>query len=607
MTYKVIFSLLLLFQSILAFSQEGYRPGETIPLYYNKIFSLKNPLTYSIQSLPFICPTSSPRKKSLLVYDQDLRGDRLTQSNYKINVLEDQECKLLCRRSLKVEDAILLGDLIRDEYQVEWELDSMPGATVSYTNEEPEHKYRIGFPLGFKNGNAYYLNNHVIIQILYDINDAGRYRIMGFEIYPDSISEGECTKKNVDYDHQKIVERRSTVSYTYSVRWKQVNNVNNRWDAFLLSPNPERHLYASINSMIVTIISWSMVGFILFKTRHRRSNSNQNDKDIKVYDDVEDYVGWKLIYRDVFRRPVYGGLLTPLMGTGIQLLVIALGILTALYMGWYHPAEPTLLTRRATALFLLGSFPAGYWSARVYKVFRGKAWVLNSLLTSSIVPSIFLCVLFIISILAWTQQSSLAISFNGWLSLISLDICLAVPLTLLGSYLGERKDRIEYPSRTTQIPRMIPAKRWYQLNFIRVILGGVIPFSVIYLNWHDYLSSSIKGEFMLSINYTIQCMTCLLTTTSAVTIILVFLQLCTEDYLWWWQSFMIGGSSAIYMFIYGVFYFMQHSPLQGLGSFIYIAHLLMSCSLLGLCTGTLGFLSAYVFIQHIYSTVKVEV
>lgn len=62
----------------------------------------------------------------------------------------------------------------------------MPGATVSYTNEEPEHKYRIGFPLGFKNGNAYYLNNHVVIQILYDINNAGRYRIMGFEIYPDS-------------------------------------------------------------------------------------------------------------------------------------------------------------------------------------------------------------------------------------------------------------------------------------------------------------------------------------------------------------------------------------------------------------------------------------
>lgn len=26
----------------------------------------------------------------------------------------------------------------------------MPGATVSYTNEAPEHNYKVGFPLGFK-------------------------------------------------------------------------------------------------------------------------------------------------------------------------------------------------------------------------------------------------------------------------------------------------------------------------------------------------------------------------------------------------------------------------------------------------------------------------
>jgi hypothetical protein len=35
------------------------------------------------------------------------------------------------------------------------ELDGMPGATVSYTNEAPEHNYRIGFPLGFKKVSFY--------------------------------------------------------------------------------------------------------------------------------------------------------------------------------------------------------------------------------------------------------------------------------------------------------------------------------------------------------------------------------------------------------------------------------------------------------------------
>jgi hypothetical protein len=37
------------------------------------------------------------------------------------------------------------------------ELDGMPSATVSYTNEAPEHNYRIGFPLGFKKVLEFYI------------------------------------------------------------------------------------------------------------------------------------------------------------------------------------------------------------------------------------------------------------------------------------------------------------------------------------------------------------------------------------------------------------------------------------------------------------------
>lgn len=69
--------------------------------------------------------------------------------------------------------------------------------------------------------------------------------------------------------------------------------------------------------------------------------------------------------------------------------------------------------------------------------------------------------------ITWAQQSSLAISFSGWVSLISIWIFAHLPLTSIGAYIGEKCERIEHPSRTTQIPRMIPAKRWYQLNIIR--------------------------------------------------------------------------------------------------------------------------------------------
>ncbi|CAO3623420.1 unnamed protein product [Mucor hiemalis] len=76
-----------------------YKQGDTVSIYYNKIFSLQNQLSYSYQSLSFICPPQHQfRKKSLLVFDQDFRGDRLIKSDYKLNFLENQECKLLCKQ-----------------------------------------------------------------------------------------------------------------------------------------------------------------------------------------------------------------------------------------------------------------------------------------------------------------------------------------------------------------------------------------------------------------------------------------------------------------------------------------------------------------------------
>jgi transmembrane 9 superfamily protein 2/4 len=73
-----------------------------------------------------------------------------------------------------------------------------------------------------------------------------------------------------------------------------------------------------------------------------------------MYDDSDEFIGWKLINRDVFRRPIYGGLLTPVMGSGIQLLIAAFGIIGCLFMGWYHPAEPASLTRWVTFFIILG-------------------------------------------------------------------------------------------------------------------------------------------------------------------------------------------------------------------------------------------------------------
>lgn len=110
-----------------------------------------------------------------------------------------------------------------------------------------------------------------------------------------------------------------------------------------------------------------------------------------MYEDSDDFIGWKLISKDVFRRPLYGGLFAPVLGGGIQIVIATVSSIIALYLGWYHPAQPGAFTRWFTVFFMLASLVGGYCSARIYKVFRGKSWVLNSILVCihSLSPSIY--------------------------------------------------------------------------------------------------------------------------------------------------------------------------------------------------------------------------
>lgn len=142
----------------------------------------------------------------------------------------------------------------------------------------------------------------------------------------DRIAEGECTKKNVEYEYQQVTGRRTQVSFSYSVQWKQVKE-NTRWDAFLMKPDPDRNYSALLNGVIVVLILFAIIAIILLKTIYKDNSNNGDDKDFKIYDDADDFVGWKLINRDVFRRPIYGGLLTPIMGSGIQLLIVSVGLI----------------------------------------------------------------------------------------------------------------------------------------------------------------------------------------------------------------------------------------------------------------------------------------
>ena len=93
----------------------------------------------------------------------------------------------------------------------------------------------------------------------------------------------------------------------------------------------------------------------------------------------------------------------------------------------------------------------------------------------------------------------------------------------------------------------------------------------------------------------------LIVTIAEVTIVTVYIQLCSENYHWWWQSFFVGGGSAIWVFLYCAWYYMFKLHITGfVSSMLFFVYSFTACCVYGLLTGTVGFLTAYAFVRRIY-------
>lgn len=78
--------------------------------------------------------------------------------------------------------------------------------------------------------------------------------------------------------------------------------------------------------------------------------------------------------------------LSVFVGSGMQILAMGIAALFFAVIGFLSPAnQGSLLTGFIVLFMCMGSF-AGYTSARIYKMFRGKAWKRNTTLTAFAFP-----------------------------------------------------------------------------------------------------------------------------------------------------------------------------------------------------------------------------
>ena len=191
--------------------------------------------------------------------------------------------------------------------------------------------------------------------------------------------------------------------------------------------------------------------------------------------------------------------------------------------------------------------------------------------------------------------------------ILALWLIISIPLALFGSYLGFKKPAPENPVRTTQIPRPIPEQVWYMKPIFTILMGGILPFGAVFIELFFILSSIWQHQIYYMFGFLFMVFLILIITCAEITIVMCYFQLCSEDFHWWWRSYLTSGASSIYMFLYAVFYFFTKLEITSFASaFLYFGYTLIMTLIFFVLTGSIGFYSCYFFVRKIYSVLKVE-
>jgi len=367
-----------------------------------------------------------------------------------------------------------------------------------------------------------------------------------------------------------------TIPYTYSVYFREEEKLEwgNRWDLYFVNQDESNkiHWLGIINSIVISGLLTAVVAVILARTIHgdikgykdgaledgklrlakriksirspRRSFEKpgfleQVDNDLTAgADDAssddelpEEITGWKLVHGDVFRPPPYGPLLAPLVGSGMQLVFMALGLVILSCLGVLNPSFRGGFISVGTALFILAGAFSGYFSSRIYRTFGGSQWRSNAVVTATLFPGLLFLTIFILNLFVWAQASSTAIPLGTLFGLVALWLLIQLPLVYAGGWYGfVRAGAYTHPIKANVIPRQIPPQVWYARPVQAALLAGLVPFAVIFIElffvfcslWQD------KSGYYYVFGFLAVVSTILILAVMETTVIYVYIQLCAE-------------------------------------------------------------------------------
>ncbi|KAL7202262.1 hypothetical protein ACSBR1_033856 [Camellia fascicularis] len=555
-----------------------YNVGDHVPLFVNKVGPLNNPSeTYEYFDLPFCRSDYLVKKKESL--GEVLSGDRLTNALYDLKFREDKTGEILCHKELKGDEIAKFRDAITNEYYFQMYFDDLP--LWGFIGKVEEESWALD-----GKGPKYYLFKHVQFNAFYNGNEVIEMRAFGDPNHVVDITEDVETN----------------VKFTYSVFWNATTTLfENRMDKYS-RVHWQIHWFSFINSIVLIVLLMGLL-IVLFM-RHLKN-------DLKKFasgDEEEDNeVGWKYIHSDVFRCPAQMPLFCAILGTGTQLLTLVSFLFALAFLGILYPYSRGALCTSLVVVYTLTSMVSGYSSASFYTQFSETGWERSVLLSGVLYLGPLFFTVSILNTIAIFYGATAALPFGTIVVIFLVFTVVSIPLLAFGGVIGHRsRSRFEAPSVTKKFPREIPPSAWYRKTTGQMFLGGLLPFSAIILELHNFYASLWGYKIFTLSSILFVTFIILIILIAMLSVGLTYIQLTVEDHEWWWRSVLRGGSTALFMFGY-CFCFYAKSNMRGfLQLSFFFGYNACICYAFFLMLATISFRASLVFVRHIYRAVKNE-
>ncbi|KAI8006672.1 Transmembrane 9 superfamily member 12 [Camellia lanceoleosa] len=490
-------------------------------------------------------------------------GDQILNSPYRFRMNINESVFLCTTNPLSEHEVKLLKQRTRDLYQVNMILDDLPA--MRFTQENGIKIQWTGFPVGYTppNSDEDYIINHLKFRVLVNEYEGAGVLIIG---------TGE--------EHMGVIpeaDKKKASGYEMVLR---------------LSP--------AVSNMIPK----------------RRQNSIFRS-DLTMYEELDKKAqvqmnkqlsSWRLVVGDVFREPNHSKLLCVMIGDGVQITGTAVVTIVFAAFGFMSPASRGMLLTGMIIFYLFLGTIAGYAGVRLWITIKGTSdgWRSVTWSVACFFPGICFVILTLQNFVLWDSKSTVAIPISLYFVLLSLWFCISVPLTLVGGFLGTQAEPIQYPRRTSKIPREIPTCKYP--SWLLVLGAGTLPFGTIFIELLFILCSIWFGRFYYVFGFLLVVFLLLVIICAEVSVVLTYMHLCVEDWQWWWKAFYASGSIALYVFLYSINYLIFN--LQGLNgcasAILYLGYSLIMAIAIMISTGTIGFLTSLYFVQYLYSSVEID-